>query len=87
MIETDLFNPTKREDYEELIYYKLKSSRFKQQKLPAWRPVPTLLFIIVFYILFTIIFITLGIIILIFSGKIVSQQIPYNEDVKINKHV
>ena len=68
----------KKEDYEDLIYYKLKSSRFKQQRLPAWRPVPTLLSIIIFYILFAIIFITLGIIILIFSGKIVSQEIPYN---------
>ena len=69
----------KKEDYEDLIYYKLKSSRFKQQRLPAWRPVPTLLSIIIFYVLFALIFISLGIIILIFSGKIVSQEIPYNE--------
>ena len=32
-------------------YYKLKSSSFKQQRLPAWRPVPTLLSIIIFYVL------------------------------------
>ena len=67
----------KKEDYEDLIYYKLKSSSFKQQRLPAWRPVPTLLSIIIFYVLFALIFISLGIIILIFSGKIVSQEIPY----------
>ena len=75
----------KKEDYEDLIYYKLKSSRFKQQRLPAWRPVPTLLSIIIFYVLFAIIFITLGIIVLIFSGKIVSQEIPYNDQCKGKK--
>ena len=69
----------KKEDYEDLIYYKLKSSRFKQQRLPAWRPVPTLLSIILFYVLFSIIFIALGIIILIFSGKIITIEQPYNE--------
>jgi hypothetical protein len=75
----------KKEDYEDLIYYKLKSSRFKQQRLPAWRPVPTLLSIIIFYVLFALIFISLGIIILIFSGKIVSQEIPYNDQCKDKK--
>ena len=75
----------KKEDYEDLIYYKLKSSRFKQQRLPAWRPVPTLLSIIIFYVLFALIFITLGVIILIFSGKIVSQEIPYNDQCKDKK--
>ena len=72
----------KKEDYEDLIYYKLKSNRFKQQRLPAWRPIPTLWSIIIFYFFFGIIFITLGIIILIFSGKIISQEIPYNEECK-----
>ena len=68
----------KKEDYEDLIYYKLKNSRFKQQRLPAWRPVPTLCTIIIFYVLFALIFIALGIVLIIFSNKIINQEIDYN---------
>ena len=68
----------KKEDYEDLIYFKLKASRFKQQKLPAWRPVPTLCNIIVFYLLFAIIFAGLGVVILTYSYKIVSIEYKYN---------
>ena len=65
----------KKDDYEDLIYYKLKNSKFKQQRLPAWRPVPTLCSIIVFYILFAIIFVGLGIVLLLFSNKIIAFRI------------
>ena len=70
----------KKEDYEDLIYYKLKSSRFKQQRLPAWRPVPTFFSIIIFYILFAIIFIAIGILLLAYSGKIVSIEYEYHKE-------
>ena len=75
----------KKDDYEDLIYYKLKNSKFKQQRLPAWRPVPTLCSIIVFYILFAIIFVGLGIVLLLFSNKIMYLEIPYNEKCKDQK--
>lgn len=72
----------KKEDYEDLVYYKLKNSRFKQQRLPAWRPVPTICSIIVFYISFGIIFIGIGIVLLLFSHKIIKLEIPYNYQCK-----
>ena len=68
----------RKEDIEDLIYYKLKNDRFKQQRLPAWRPVPTLLSIIIFYVLFALVFIALGIVILVYSSKIVTVEIPYS---------
>lgn len=68
----------KKEDYEDLIYYKLKNSRFKQQRLPAWRPVPTLCTIVIFYILFAIIFIGIGLVLLTFSYKIENNTFNYN---------
>ena len=72
----------KKEDYEDLIYYKLKNSKFKQQRLPAWRPVPTIGSIIAFYFLFSTIFIGIGIMLIIFSEKIHEEEIPYNERCK-----
>ena len=75
----------KKEDYEDLIYYKFKNSRFKQQRLPAWRPVPTMCSIIIFYIIFAAIFISIGIVLLIFSNQIVTLEIPYNDECKEKK--
>ena len=66
-------------EYEDILYYKLKNSRFKQQRLPAWRPVPTLCAVIVFYNTFAIIFIVLGIILLVYSSKIIKLEIPYSK--------
>ena len=68
----------KKEDYEDLIYFKLKKSRFKQQRLPAWRPVPTLCNIIIFYLLFAFLFAALGVVILVYSYRIVLQEYKYN---------
>ena len=76
----------KKEDCEDLIYYKLKNSRFKQQRLPAWRPVPTFFSIIIFYILFAIIFIAIGILLLAYSGKIVSIEHVYHEECRGREH-
>ena len=68
----------KKEDYEDLIYFQLKKSSFKQQRLPAWRPVPTLCNIIIFYLLFTFLFAGLGVVILVYSYKIVFTEYKYN---------
>ena len=75
----------KKEDYEDLIYYKLKQSNFKQQRLAAWRPVPTLCNIIIFYILFAILYAALGMVILVYSYKIVSAETKYNTNCKGKK--
>ena len=73
-------------DTEDLIYSKLKQSKFYQQRLPAWRPVPTLCSIIIFYSIFSIIFITIGIILIIFSNEIKEIEFKYNELCKDNKN-
>ena len=67
-----------RED-EDLVYERIKDSRFKQQRLPAWRPVPTITSIIIVFSAFGIIFIILGIILLIFSAKVKSQELNYTD--------
>jgi len=72
-------------DTEDLIYSKLKQSKFYQQRLQAWRPVPTLCSIIIFYSIFSIIFITIGIILIIFSNEIKEIEFKYNELCKDNK--
>ena len=64
---------------EELEYEKIKDSKFKQQRLPAWRPVPTILSIIIVFSLFGIVFIVMGIFILIYSKKIKKEEIDYTD--------
>jgi hypothetical protein len=57
-------------------YENLKNSKFKQQKLAAWRPVPTITSTSLTFLFFGIAFIVIGIIVLSYSNKIVevSQQ-------------
>ena len=62
---------------EEIEFEKIKDSRFKQQRLPAWRPVPTILSIIIVFSLFGVVFIIMGIFILIYAKKIKSEEIDY----------
>ena len=69
-------------DKEDLIYHKLRQSKFFQQRLPAWRPVPTLCAIIIFYTIFSLIFIALGVVLIIFSNKIKEIEIKYNDKCK-----
>ena len=57
-------------DKEDLLYQKLKQSRFYQQRLPAWRPVPTICAIVIFYSIFSLIFLIIGIFLIEFSKKI-----------------
>ena len=69
-------------DKEDLIYHQLRQSKFYQQRLPAWRPVPTLCAIIIFYTIFSLIFIALGVVLIIFSNQIKKIEIKYNEQCK-----
>ena len=57
----------------------IKDSRFKQQRLPAWRPVPTIMSIVIVFLAFGIIFIILGIVLLAYSTKVKSYEIDYTE--------
>ena len=65
------------EDQDE-VYERLKASKFKQQKLQAWRPVPTITSTTITFVSFGIIFIIIGIIILIYSNKIHEVSIRYD---------
>ena len=76
----------RKEDIEDLIYYKLKNDRFKQQRLPAWRPVPTLCSIIIFYVSFALVFVSLGIVVLVYSSKIVTVENRYDVNCKDYKY-
>ena len=49
---------------------KLKNSKFKQQMLPAWRPVPSFGSTMIIFGVFGIIFLTLGIVLYIMSEEI-----------------
>jgi len=57
----------------------LKNNRFKQQTLPAWRPVPSFGSTMVIFGIFGGIFLTLGIALYIMSDKI--QEASYQYDV------
>ena len=67
----------KEEENEE--YEKLKNSKFKQQKLPGWRPVPTITSTTIIFFCFGAVFIVLGIIILVFSNKIEEISFRYDD--------
>lgn len=47
---------------------KLKKSRFKQQTLPAWRPIPSFKSTMITFTIFGIIFLALGIVLYIMSN-------------------
>lgn len=54
---------------------KLKASRFKQQMLPAWRPVPSFGSTMIIFAVFGVVFLLLGIVLYIMSDKI--QEVMY----------
>ena len=70
---------------EDLVYERVKQSRFKQQNLPAWRPVPTILSIVIVFSSFGILFIILGIVLLVYSNKVHSAKIE-NTDCALNSN-
>ena len=60
-------------------FEKLRASKFKQQKLPAWRPVPTITSTTLTFLFFGLAFITIGIIVLVFSNDIYENSLRYDE--------
>ena len=60
-------------------YESLKKSKFKQQKLPGWRPTPTLSCITIIFISFSIFFIIFGILILVFIAQVKEIKIRYDD--------
>lgn len=58
--------------------HKLEKNRFKQQTLPAWRPVPTLMSSLITFLVFGVIFISFGIILIIFTNEIVEVEYRYD---------
>lgn len=63
-------------------YEQLKKSKFKQQKLFGWRPVPTISCVTIIYLSFALFFIIFGIIILVFTAQI--TEVKYRYDDKCN---
>ena len=57
---------SKKEEKEYEEYESLKNSKFKQQKLPGWRPVPSMIRTVIIYFGFGIVFVGLGVLILLF---------------------
>lgn len=57
---------------------KLKNSKFKQQTLPAWRPIPSFRSTMITFTVFGIVFLTLGIILYVMSDKIIEYNIQYD---------
>ena len=51
---------------------KLKQSKFKQQMLPAWRPVPSFGSTMIIFGIFGVIFLFLGVTLYVMSSKIQS---------------
>ena len=60
------------------IYERLKKSKFKQQKLSGWRPVPTITSTTIIFICLGIIFIILGVILLVYSHKVIEIKQQYD---------
>ena len=50
---------------------KLKNSKFKQQTLPAWRPIPSFKSTMITFLVFGVIFLALGIVLYMMSDEIV----------------
>lgn len=57
---------------------KLKNSRFKQQTLPAWRPIPSFRSTMITFTVFGVIFLGLGVLLYIMSDKIYEKVVPYD---------
>ena len=66
-----------KSENQELLYDKLKNSKFKQQKLAGWRPIPSMVCNTVFLVSFGLVFIGIGVAIVIFSNDIVEIRQDY----------
>ena len=58
-------------------YESLKKSKFRQQKLPGWRPIPTLSCVTIIFISFAVFFILVGILILVFTSQVKEVVVRY----------
>ena len=57
---------------------KLKQSKFKQQTLPAWRPVPTAMSTMLTFSIFSVVFLAIGIVLQVMSDKIMELEKRYD---------
>ena len=57
---------------------KLKQSKFKQQMLPAWRPVPSFGSTMIIFGIFGVIFLFLGVTLYVMSNNIQSVTLQYD---------
>jgi hypothetical protein len=78
-IKTKKIDEYKTNEDEDVIYEQVKKSRFKQQNLPAWRPVPTIFSISIVFSAFGVLFIILGIVLLVYSAKVHSAEVDYTD--------
>lgn len=68
-----------KNDEKDSQYEALLKSNFKQQKLSAWRPVPTITSTTLTFLIFGLIFIAIGIVVLLFSNKIIEVSQDYTD--------
>ena len=66
------------------VYERLKKSKFKQQKLPGWRPVPSMIRAVAIFFSLGIVFAGLGVLILLFSNQIVEKIERYDNRCTLN---
>ena len=57
---------------------KLRNSRFKQQTLPAWRPIPSFRSTMITFTVFGAIFLALGIVLYVMSDQIQEVTLEYD---------
>ncbi len=69
--------PKKEKTFEEE-YSELARSKFKQQKLPACRPVPSFKSTIIIFICFGVVFLALGIVLYVLSDGLYEKVIRYD---------
>lgn len=62
---------------------KLKQSKFKQQTLPAWRPVPTAMSTMFTFSIFSVIFLAIGIVLQVMSDKITELDVRYDDKCEV----
>lgn len=72
-------SPEEQEKIREKIE-KLKKSKFKQQTLPAWRPIPSFRSTCITFIVFGVVFLTLGIVLYVYSDQVQEYPYQYNEN-------
>lgn len=56
----------------------LRKSKFKQQTLPAWRPIPSFKSTMITFLIFGIIFLALGIVLYVMSDNIIEISERYD---------